>query len=352
MPTYSRQPDGRSPSWIANLFVWCFLPTLSPVIGLFILYLPFLIAWFFWVLSTTCFAWLITLLVVGSVFSAEPTPGDDKKRRSLTPAPEEQKTFHPLPLLPAPEEQKTFHLFPLLPTELRLQIWSHACFPRLVHLQLPKELPSRHYAIRHNLELIDQHHKSKRSPDAPYDGPSRVLTSRTRPPALLAVNFEAREVALKRYVLGFATKQDPRARVYVDFERDLVGLSDRVTIFPTGEDILRDTPDVAKVKWLCASKMRTARPDTTVRECFCGVRMEMDWQKMFEGAKAVCVVGSVVTVARNLRMGWGDSDDPKEKKENMVWWFKGGEGVTWEGWIKTDPWGVAKVGKEIYRCMD
>lgn len=87
----------------------------------------------------------------------------------------------------------TFHLFSQLAPELRLKIWSHACFPRV--------LPIRY-------------HSTSASSRASRTVTTK-FTSPAAPPALLSVSHEARAQALTIYTLSFATTTSP-GTIYVN----------------------------------------------------------------------------------------------------------------------------------------
>ncbi len=350
MPANAPQPGGRRPlATIPRILgvLYNYLPASPPSAGVFIVLSPFIISWsitFVLGAITFGFTWFILVTIAASLPFESPR-GKDEKQRS------------PEALLPpkssarararAREKQRTFHRFPLLPIELRFEIWSLACAPRLVQLQLPGKWPAGHGAIGSSLERISWHYTSSLNPDTPYSGPTRVLISSTPPPALLAVNSEARRFALQRYELGFATTLDPRASVYVDFERDLVSLSDEILNSLSGRMYSEATPDLAKVQWLHLPKSRLNPRNETPGDCF---GQGVEWQRVYDGVKAVCVVKSAVSPP--LR------SPPKTllvalwmapTKGEVVWWYKGEEEMTW---IKTDPWGMAENTVEIYKYMD
>jgi hypothetical protein len=85
----------------------------------------------------------------------------------------------------------TFPLFPNLAPELRLKVWAHACFPRIV-------------SIRY-LPILDK------------------CVSSSSPPALLQVCHEAREEALQIYSLAFGTRFTS-PRIYFNPYRDTLYL--------------------------------------------------------------------------------------------------------------------------------
>ena len=349
MPTNSPQPGGPPPPpsrlfRFLALLRW-FLPTRPSFFGFFVIFIfPFLLYCILFCVGTGLLlfpVWLFVVLTARSVFSPESPPEDGKKQRSPKPL------LLPQSLTPAPKDQNIFHLFPRLPTELRLEIWSYVCFPRFVQLQPPGRGAPRRSAIRYWFELFCWHYRLRLNPDMPYDGPTRVLVSRTPPPALLAVNSEARQVALKRYVLAFATTTDLRPRVYVDFERDLVSLPYEILNRPSGRWFLKDTPDLARINWLCVPKPPLAWLGARPRDCLRS--LGMGWVRVFAGVEAVCVLKPVTSPKSpphrlSLASWW-----PSSKGGQAFWWYYEEEG---REWIKTDPWGLAKVANEIYKQMD
>jgi hypothetical protein len=159
--------------------------------------------------------------------------------------------LRPPSLYPVPERTPTFQLFPYLPAELRLHVWSLAVPPaRLLLLQLPMlpEEPSWHQLLPRSLNPSWFRRRK------PNYGRPHTFTCHTPPPALLSVNFEARAVALKRYQLAFAPAGG-QPKVYIDFERDVVGLSDPVMSTFSGDYLMYLSPDFARVRFLCAAGM-------------------------------------------------------------------------------------------------
>jgi hypothetical protein len=76
---------------------------------------------------------------------------------------------------------KTFHLFPNLPTELRLQVWTQILQPSVVTVRWKSTLGT--------------------------------FTSTRKPPLILSVNRESREIGHRHYTLSFAFRPE-LARVY------------------------------------------------------------------------------------------------------------------------------------------
>lgn len=89
-----------------------------------------------------------------------------------------------------------FHLFPYLPIELRLQIWSQATrYKRYVIL----DPPCNSAAACAKFWLRWRRYRA----GVPVGDRKPAWTSRTPPPPLLSVSWEAREVALKTWQLAF-----------------------------------------------------------------------------------------------------------------------------------------------------
>jgi hypothetical protein len=84
----------------------------------------------------------------------------------------------------------TFTYFPLLPTEIRLQIWRTAQFPRIVkiHIDPDSRAPERPWDALTNLLAYESRH------ERPF-----YFKSLTPIPATLAVNQESREETLALY---------------------------------------------------------------------------------------------------------------------------------------------------------
>ncbi|PVH81110.1 hypothetical protein DL98DRAFT_531568 [Cadophora sp. DSE1049] len=110
-----------------------------------------------------------------------------------------------------------FPMFPKLCTELRLKIWSYA-------------LPDRQIITIRGDSLTPFHEDTfvLRIPLIPgYSGPRYEVSQEILSPALLFVNAEAREFALKSYVPIFTkvkTKIGKHVAVYMDFDRDILYL--------------------------------------------------------------------------------------------------------------------------------
>lgn len=153
-----------------------------------------------------------------------------------------------LPTLPSferfepffPGTPDEFPQFSLLPPELRQLVWTEALpAPRLLMLQLPRR-----------------------------SNPGSKLICRAPPPTLLQVNQESRAVALRRYRFGLLPqdhyhRNDPGAAAerprgtggvgaYVDFDRDVIGLSDAVLLSSRGQALLRQLPDLrTRIRHVC-----------------------------------------------------------------------------------------------------
>lgn len=140
------------------------------------------------------------------------------------------------PSLPA-AEQRTFALFPMLPPELRLQVWeaSFAGSHRVVELH--KHRP--HYANLDNPLQAAPWRGGGRGAGPAVDGSSGSgslvrFRTRSRNPAALAVNAEARAAAIRWYRVvlpvyadsgknDFSSRPVPRP-LYLDPERDTVAV--------------------------------------------------------------------------------------------------------------------------------
>lgn len=119
-------------------------------------------------------------------------------KRGHTPAqapPQDQEAAQPSRQESKPAATQ-FHCFPDLPTELRVMIWAEATrYKRYVVLDPPNNsaIACARLARRH-----------RTYPKPGYAGERRPMwTTRTPPPALLAVSREAREVALRTWQLAF-----------------------------------------------------------------------------------------------------------------------------------------------------
>jgi len=137
----------------------------------------------------------------------------------------------------------TFPQFALLPPELRQQIWADSLPPsRILMLQLPKPttlldnlLPSR-----------NRHHTRQKKP-------INVWTCSSPLPPTLHVTSESRAIALKHYTLGLAPLGSSQPRIYIDFKRDVIGVSDELMRSPVGRNLWRLTDDLRQVRHLALS---------------------------------------------------------------------------------------------------
>ncbi|KAK0635310.1 hypothetical protein B0T17DRAFT_37872 [Bombardia bombarda] len=135
---------------------------------------------------------------------------------------------------------KKFHKFGQLPPEIRQMIWQEALpTSRLLMLQLPKPTV---FTDRF-LEMV---RRRRCSEDRHLQ--NNVWTCSAKAPAISHVNSEARYIALKHYRLGLAPG-NTQPQIYVNFERDIIGLSDDVMRSSVGRNLWRLTADVKEV-WL------------------------------------------------------------------------------------------------------
>lgn len=111
-----------------------------------------------------------------------------------------------LNLVPPPELEplESFHLFPALAPELRLKIWTFACFPRILPITCQTKTISTVTASR---------------PSRRIQQTTTTFISSAAPPTLLSVCAEARAQALTIYKLSFATSTSP-GTVYFSPTRD------------------------------------------------------------------------------------------------------------------------------------
>lgn len=159
------------------------------------------------------------------------------------------------PLKPYPPGVPTdFPQFSRLPAEIRLQIWTEA-LPgrRLLMLQLRccqgGKLSSR---IKKCFRGHDRAMSSSLSGFTPWARQQdHVFSCATPPPALLAVSVEAREVALRHYRLGLAPGGYPHARIYVNLDRDVIGIPNVVMESIEGCNLFFTTPDLLAAKYVC-----------------------------------------------------------------------------------------------------
>lgn len=132
----------------------------------------------------------------------------------------------------------TFPQFGLLPPELRQQIWADALpRSRVLMLQLPKQ-PTL-------LETLTTPHSHLRRS-------SNVWTCAAPLPSILHVNSESRAVAQRHYTLGLAPS-DSQPRIYIDFRRDIIGVSDELMRSPVGRNLWRLTDDLGRAQNLALS---------------------------------------------------------------------------------------------------
>jgi len=164
--------------------------------------------------------------------------------------------------LSASTNPTTFPQFSRLPAELRQQIWEEALpGPRALMLQLPGSsvaIPSLAYCLSPILTLRSPFAISPpagRAQGARKRGGTNsvnVWTCSAKIPVVLHVNNESRAVALRHYRLGLAPGNS-QPRIYVNFKRDVIGLSDELMQSPVGRNLWRLTEDLKGVKSLCLS---------------------------------------------------------------------------------------------------
>ncbi|KAK5663151.1 hypothetical protein OQA88_6568 [Cercophora sp. LCS_1] len=140
----------------------------------------------------------------------------------------------------------TFPQFGRLPPEIRQQIWEEALpGPRALMLQVPGS-PSRPPSLSTCVAPLFPTPTKRRS----RSNSVNVWTCSAKIPTILHVNSEARAMALKHYRLGLAPGNS-QPRIYVDFQRDVVGLSDELMQSPVGRNLWRLTDDLKEVTSLC-----------------------------------------------------------------------------------------------------
>lgn len=153
----------------------------------------------------------------------------------------------------APTKPTTFPQFSLLPPEIRQQIWEEALpGARVLMLKAPgssTRLPSFGDCIssllsnrRPSTPILARKHSRSKS--------INVWTCNAKIPTILHVSSEARAMALKHYRLGLAPGNS-QPRIYIDFKRDVVGLSDELMQSPVARNLWRMTKDLREVTSLC-----------------------------------------------------------------------------------------------------
>ena len=131
----------------------------------------------------------------------------------------------------------SFPKFGLLPPEIRQQIWVDALpESRVLMLQLPRGETLTDFILR----PINMRRKRRASMTAQMDN---TWHCNVKVPAILQVNSESRAMAQKHYRLGLAPG-DSQSRIYVDFSRDVIGLSNEVMESPSGRNLWRLTRDL------------------------------------------------------------------------------------------------------------
>lgn len=260
--------------------------------------------------------WIRLLLLLSSWLTPLLLPFSPALRETYTEGLQEF-THHSLPASPPPPPTTTtFHHFPLLPPELRLRIWSLALPPpRLLPLRLPRSAtaPTNPLAYLLAALTIPSSRPSNHPPEQPQP---HIFTSPVPPPALLAVNAEARAEALRHYQLGLAPDGYAAPRVYVDFARDGVVVSDAVMGTHAGRNLFRMTGDLARVRVVCV-------PEGGVAEGGLG-------RGVVAGLRAVVVVRDG-GLGRGVVPAWAASDFwgwvRWVEGRGRAWWIVGGPGV-------------------------
>ncbi|KAK0719850.1 hypothetical protein B0H67DRAFT_167304 [Lasiosphaeris hirsuta] len=144
----------------------------------------------------------------------------------------------------------TFPQFNHLPPELRHQIWAEALpGPRVLMLKPPSSSPSMP-SLSDCLSWLSNPFSpeaSTRKRRYQNSSISNVWTCTTSVPAVLHVCSEARAIGLRHYRLGLAPGSS-EPRIYVDFMRDVVGLSDELMQSPAGRNLWRLTNDLQHVQ--------------------------------------------------------------------------------------------------------
>ncbi|KAJ2898653.1 hypothetical protein MKZ38_003766 [Zalerion maritima] len=153
----------------------------------------------------------------GTSFTLCTTILDDKENISFTSPSPPQRPSLARPSWPTPPSSslQEFHLFPSLPTELRLKVWKHAIFPRII---IAAVVPCKQHRTNTSEGADSEGIRFEMGESfedvvqARYDGkweePPRRGTQRLVPP-ILQVNRESRMVGLENYGMGFSWKPPP-----------------------------------------------------------------------------------------------------------------------------------------------
>ncbi|KAK4191640.1 hypothetical protein QBC35DRAFT_470665 [Podospora australis] len=179
---------------------------------------------------------------------------EERRLRSLSSSSSTSLASHSVLKRPAPGAPETFPKFGLLPAELRQQIWTEALpRSRLLLLELPSGGASSSPAeVFHALRK-----RSGRARKIKKRG-GNIFTCATPPPTLLHVNHESRLIALKHYRLGLAPRGHPCPKIYVNLQKDVIGLCNEVMESPAGKNLIRLTPDLRLAKNLCLASASSA----------------------------------------------------------------------------------------------
>jgi hypothetical protein len=213
---------------------------------------------------------------------------------------------------PSPGAPTTFPLFNCLPLELREMIWVEALpDARLLMLRIPE-------GIIPALNRANERRRPRIVPRLIH----RIFHCGTPPPVLLGVNAESRTVALRHYRLGLAPQGFPEPRIYVDFDRDVVALSDAIMASDEGQNLFRATPDLARARRVCVAS-------GPVGEAFLRRRQV---GRVLEGVREAVAVDSALVregrVPAIAREDWGYWLRWRGRR-GEVEWMVGGRGGRW-----------------------
>jgi hypothetical protein len=223
-----------------------------------------------------------------------------------------------MPASSPPTPHQTFTLFPNLAPELRLKIWSHACFAQTITLL--------------------------------YSQTTDTFTSTSIPPAALSVNRESRAEALRTYKLSFGTKSHEASIYFNPYEDTLYLPRCREMGY---DETLRDFRELVRAEEKeCLDEVRSVAIDHV------GVDVKRPWESY---NKAMFLRGfkkldEIVLVWRDIMDTFDGKDEigvygdvefvhPKEHPETLVrvWAHFRGQFVTEERLLED----IAKVvGRE------
>ena len=211
---------------------------------------------------------------------------------------------------------KTFPQFGRLPGELRQQIWAEALpDSRVLMLQLPRSQSDSFTSFFFPTT-------SKNTPIAPVKD-TNVWTCTAKIPSILHVSSEARAIALKHYRLGLAPGGS-EARIYVDFSRDVIGLSDDMMRSPVGRNLWRLTDDIRLARHLALGR-RGSVGFLESRQC----------AGKLESTRSIAIVDSMLwaggMVPRVAQMDWAYWIRTRCARGEAVWCIGGPEADGSEG---------------------